>query len=156
MQDRYERPDFEGPDHEAPLSPSFFARTAAFLIDWAVVLLLAAFVALGVTAEDSGRLVILLIALCVYEIGFLLVIGATPGKMALRMHVAGPNGERLEPDNVILRFLVFFVGILVIVGVPISAVMVLTDPQRRALHDRIAGTRVHYGRPRWVEGEGQR
>ena len=156
MQDRYERPDFERPDHEAPLAPSFFARTAAFLIDWAVVLLLAAFIALGVTAEDSGRLVILLITLCVYEIGFLLMIGATPGKMALRMHVAGPNGERLEPDKVILRFLVFFVGILVIVGIPISAVMVLTDPQRRALHDRIAGTRVHYGRPKWVEGEGTR
>jgi uncharacterized RDD family membrane protein YckC len=73
--------------------------------------------------------------------------------MAIRMHVASPDGERLDPDKLILRYLIFFVGILILVGIPISAAMVLTDPQRRALHDRIAGTRVHYGRPAWLHEE---
>lgn len=153
MQNRQERPDFEAPDHARPLYPSFFARAAAFLIDWAVVLLLSMFLALGVTADDSARLAILLVVLSLYEIGFHVVIGATPGKMALRIHVAGPNAERLDPDKVILRYLIFFLGILVIAGAVVSAVMVLTDPQRRALHDRIAGSRVHYGRPAWLQDQ---
>jgi uncharacterized RDD family membrane protein YckC len=153
MQNRQEAPDFQRPDNEAPAYPSFLARAGAFLIDWAVVLLLGAFIATCANADDAGRFVILLIVISLYELGFLLAIGATPGKMAIRMHVADPEGKRLDPDKIILRFLIFFVGILVIVGIPISAVMVLTDPQRRALHDRIAGTRVHYGRPAWLQDE---
>ncbi len=153
MQNRNEAPDLARPDNLQPEYPSFLARTGAFLIDWAVVLLLAAFIATGAHADEAGRFVTLLIVLSLYEIGFHLAIGATPGKMALRMHVAGPQGERLEPDKVILRYLIFFVGILFLIGIPISAVMVLTDPQRRALHDRIAGTRVHRGHPAWLHDE---
>jgi uncharacterized RDD family membrane protein YckC len=142
------RPDhLAEPDNEGRTYASFLARTGAFLIDWAIVLLLAAFISLGVDADDSARFVILLVTLSVYEIGFMLAIGATPGKMAMRMHVAEPSGARLEPDKVILRYLIFFVGILAIVMIPISAVMVLMDPERRALHDRVAGTRVRSGRP---------
>ena len=148
MQDRQ-----EAPDNLQPSYPSFFARTGAFLIDWAVILLLAAFLNLAAAADDTGRLVIFLIVLSLYEIGFHLAIGATPGKMALRMHVAGPDGERPDPDRIILRYLVFFLSMLFIVGIPISAFMVLTDPQRRALHDRVAGTRVHYGRPAWLQNQ---
>jgi uncharacterized RDD family membrane protein YckC len=151
MQNRYESPDHERPENEAPAYPSFLARTGAFLIDWAVVLLLSAFIATGANADDAGRFVILLVVISLYELGFLLAIGATPGKMAIRMHIADPEGKRLDPDKLILRYLIFFVGILLIVGIPVSAVMVLTDPHRRALHDRIAGTRVHPGRPAWLE-----
>ena len=140
----------EAPDDQQPTYPSFFARTGAWFIDWAVVLVLAIFIAVGATADDAGRLVTLLLVASLYEIGFHLAIGATPGKMAFRMHVAGPNGERLDPDKIILRYLIFFV---LIPAIPISAFMVLTDPQKRALHDRVAGSRVHYGRPAWFQEE---
>jgi len=147
---RYESPDLERPHNQQPAYPSFIARAGAFLIDWAVVLLLAMFVAVGAGATAGGRLVILLVVLSLYEIGFHLAIGATPGKMALRMHVAGPAAERLDPDKLILRYLVFFVTIPLI---PLNAFIVFTDPHRRAIHDRIAGTRVHFGRPAWLHNE---
>jgi uncharacterized RDD family membrane protein YckC len=140
-------------DSGRPAYPSFFARAAAFLIDWAIVLLLGAFVAGGVTNDNANRLAILLVVLSLYEIGFYLAIGATPGKMALRMHVAGPTGERPEPDKIILRCLIFIVSMLMIALIPISALMVLTDPERRALHDRVAGTRVFTGAPAWLHDE---
>ena len=101
----------EAPDNLQPTYPSFFARTGAWFIDWAVVLVLASFIAVGATADDAGRFVTFLFVASVYEIGFHLAIAATPGKMAFRMHVAGPNGERLDPDRIILRYLVFFVAI---------------------------------------------
>ena len=138
---------------EAPSNASFLGRAAAFLIDAAVVLLLFGFVASGVTDNDADRAVILFVIASVYEISLHLAIGATAGKMALRMHVAGGNGERPEPDKVILRYLVFAVSVVSVAGAVISAAMALVDPQRRALHDRIAGTRVLYGRPGWLQDE---
>ena len=143
----------EAPDNLRPSYPSIFARTGAFLIDWAVILLLAAFINLAAAADHTGRLVVFLLILSLYEIGFHLAIGATPGKMALRIHVAGPDGERPDPDKIILRCLVFFISVIFIIVILISFAMTLTDPQRRALHDRIAGTRVHYGRPAWLRDE---
>jgi uncharacterized RDD family membrane protein YckC len=149
MHDRLEAPDYERPDHEAPDYPSFLARAGAFLIDWTVVLVLALFFAAVTNAEGfNARLIVLVITIPVYLIAFHLAIAATPGKMAFRMHVAGPEGERVEPDRIILRCLVFYLGLPL---VPINAFLVYTDPQRRALHDRVAGTVVHRGRPRWLE-----
>jgi uncharacterized RDD family membrane protein YckC len=138
---------------KAPSNASFLARTAAFLIDAAVVLLLFGFVATGVTDDDADRALILFVVASLYEIGLHLAIGATAGKMALRMHVASASGERPEPDKVILRYLVFAASLLSVAGAVISAVMALTDPQSRALHDRLAGTRVLYGRPGWLQDE---
>ncbi|HWC28886.1 MAG TPA: RDD family protein [Dehalococcoidia bacterium] len=138
---RDETPDFLA---DPPLYPSFFARAAAFLLDWAIVLLLAAFVASGVGSSDRSRVAILLTALSAYHIAFLIAMSTTPGKMALRMHVADATGGRLQPDAAILRFLVFLLSLPLL---PVNAALVLIDPDRRALHDRVAKTRVRYGRP---------
>lgn len=143
----------QNPDNPQQPYPSFFARAAAFLIDWAIVLLLSMFIAFSTADGIESRTPIALVVLSLYEIGFLIAIGATPGKMALRMHVAGPGGQRLDPDKIILRYLVFLVGNLLIVGIAISVALILTDPQRRALHDRIANTRVLPGRPAWLHDE---
>ena len=149
--DRYESPDLERPHNEQPVYPSFLARAGAFLLDWAIVLVLAIFVAVGAGADVGARFVILLVLPAVYVIGFHLAIGATPGKMALRMHIADPAGQRLEPDRVILRYVVFFLTLPLI---PINAFLVFADtPERRAIHDRVAGTRVLPGRPGWIDQE---
>jgi uncharacterized RDD family membrane protein YckC len=140
-------------EQEAPSQASFLARGAAFFIDAAVALLLAGFVASGVADNDVDGAVILLVVFSLYEIGFHLVIGATPGKMALRMHVAGANGERPEPDKMILRYLVLLASVVTMAGAALSALMALTDPKGRALHDRVAGKRVLYGRPGWLQDE---
>jgi uncharacterized RDD family membrane protein YckC len=147
-----EAPDLIRPEDAEP-PPGFFARGAAFLIDWAIVLLLSMFVAFGTVQGIEARTPIALVVLSLYQIGFLIATAATPGKMAMRMHVAAPDGARLEPDKLILRYLIFLVMTLIIVGIAINAVLILTDPQRRALHDRIAGTRVLPGRPAWVQDD---
>jgi uncharacterized RDD family membrane protein YckC len=150
--ERLESPDLgRGGEVEPP--PGFFARAGAFLIDWAIVLLLSMFIAVGTVDSIEARTPIALVVLSVYEIGFLVATSATPGKMAMRMHVADPAGGRLEPDKLILRYLIFFIGTILVVGIPVNVVLILTDPQRRALHDRIAGTRVLVGRPAWIRDE---
>jgi uncharacterized RDD family membrane protein YckC len=133
---------------DSPTYASLLARAAAFLLDWAIVLLLATFIS-GVTANERARLVVGLVTLSLYHIGFLIVTSTTPGKMALRLHISDAAGQRLEPDRAILRFLVFLLSVLVVIGLPVSAVLVLLDPERRALHDRIANTRVRSGRPNY-------
>jgi uncharacterized RDD family membrane protein YckC len=148
--DHLESPDLQRREDAGPPAPGFFARTGALLIDWAIVLLLSMFIAVSTVEGDTARLPILLIVLSAYEIGFLVAAAATPGKMAMRMHVADPSGARLEPDKLILRYLLFLLGLPL---VPINLYLVLTDPQKRALHDRIAGTRLHAGRPAWVQDE---
>ena len=126
---------------------SVIARAGAFLLDWAIVLIIAMFLAAGVDADQPTRFVILLLTLSTYHIVMLIAMSATPGKMALRIHVADASGSRLQPDRAILRFLVFFVSVLIPIGMLVSAVLVVLDPQRRALHDRVAQTRVMRGGP---------
>jgi uncharacterized RDD family membrane protein YckC len=135
-----------------PTEASFLARSAAFLLDWAIVLLISVFLAGATDADQTARLVIGLVTLSVYHIAFLIATSSTPGKMALRLHVSNEVGRRLEPDQAILRFLLFFVSVLTVVGLVVSAAMVLIDPQRRSLHDRVARTRVRYGRPDYEGG----
>jgi uncharacterized RDD family membrane protein YckC len=123
---------------------SVWLRGVAFLIDWAVVLLLAAVAASG--EPDRTRLAVLLGLASLYYIGFLALIGATPGKMAMRMQVTGANGEKPLPDKLILRWLVFFVSGLTVVGLAVSVGLAATDSRRRTLHDRVAGTMVVWAR----------
>lgn len=113
-------------------------------------------------AIETGVPVLTLAWAVVYELGFLLLWGATPGKRLLGMYVAGNDGGRVRPLNAALRvaaFHFFFIGSffaediglrtmgwLFMLVVLASLAMVVTDDQRRALHDRIAGTRVLRGR----------
>ena len=52
------------------------------------------------------------------------------------------NGSTPTPDVVILRYVAFLLTILIPFGLLISFALVLTDPERRTLHDRIAKTIV--------------
>ena len=78
-----------------------------------------------------------------------MMTGATPGKIAMGIHVADKDGGRPRPDSVILRYVVLLAGALPFgIGTIVSILLVASDrEQRRALHDRIAGTRVLDGRP---------
>jgi uncharacterized RDD family membrane protein YckC len=126
-------------------------RSGAFLIDFTatVVIAFGTAAALGDSAlarrETFGAIVVLV---AVYHLSFLIGASATPGKMAMGLYVGDTSGRRLAPDRAILRYVVYFVGGPVLfVGYIASTVMVLADQQRRALHDRIAGTLVLAGRP---------
>jgi uncharacterized RDD family membrane protein YckC len=127
-------------DQRVQLAPaSLLLRAVGFLIDWAVVLAVSMFLATGLGIEDNGRLLVLLVTASVYEIVCLVALSTTPGKMAMRMQVVDDSGGRLQPDTAILRYLVFFVTSPLFI---VSYLLAASDPQRRAIHDRVAKTRV--------------
>ena len=125
-------------------------RVLAFLIDGAIV----AVIDLGLTAliGDTGitnreTFALLIAVTATYHIGFLAVKSATPGKMAMNLYVGDRQGRAVRPDQAILRYMVLLVGNFVLVGTIASLVLILAEPQRRAVHDRVAGTLVLMGRP---------
>ena len=69
---------------------------------------------------------------------FTAACGQTIGKMAMRIKVVGDDAT-LDPGRAARRTLVSAVSLL---AVGTGFIPALIDPDRRALHDRIAGTRV--------------
>jgi uncharacterized RDD family membrane protein YckC len=136
----------QGAGSPRPASP--LLRAAAFLIDWAITIILAEVMVGAIGSNVRARLALLLVLAAVYEIGFVAAISATPGKIALRMYVGDEDGRRLTPDKAILRFLVLLASWAAFgVGFVIDVVLLLVDSKRRTLHDRVAKTGVFSGRP---------
>lgn len=69
---------------------------------------------------------------------FTAACGQTIGKMAMRIRVVADDGT-LDPGRAARRTLVSVVSLL---AVGTGFIPALVDPDRRALHDRVAGTRV--------------
>ena len=133
----------DGRNRSQTMPASLPLRGIAFLIDWAVVLVLSAFIASGSGVGEWSRLLVLLVVASIYEIGFMVAMGTTAGKMAMRMQVTDERGNRLEPDKAILRSVVFLIGIfLLFIGLAISLILAASDPMNRTLHDRLAGSIV--------------
>ena len=78
----------------------------------------------------------------VYVIVFHAVWGATPGKKLLHIHVEMANGEKLSWAFSIFRFIASIVTQATLIFYGLGYLIVLIDPQKRALHDFIAQTRV--------------
>jgi uncharacterized RDD family membrane protein YckC len=74
-----------------------------------------------------------------YMIFFMGKFGATPGKMALGIKVVRPDGAALGYPLAVGRYFSTFVSSLTLC---IGYVIAIFDKEKRALHDRIAGTRV--------------
>jgi uncharacterized RDD family membrane protein YckC len=70
---------------------------------------------------------------------FTLVGGQTIGKMAARIRVVAEDGGGLDPARAIQRTLA---GVLSVVTLGAAFLPALVSPDRRALHDRVARTRV--------------
>jgi len=78
-----------------------------------------------------------------YSSFFLGRFGATPGKMALGLKVVTPSGG---PVSYALGAGRYFAELLSAFTCSIGYVMAAFDEERRALHDRVAGTRVVHTR----------
>ena len=78
----------------------------------------------------------------IYFIVFHAIWGATPGKKLLHIHVEMANGEKLSWAFSIFRFVASIVTQATIIFYGLGYLIVLIDPQKRALHDFIARTRV--------------
>jgi uncharacterized RDD family membrane protein YckC len=89
---------------------------------------------------DLTRLLSFVLFAFVYYVSFMVLLCATPGKLAMRMRITMEDGERPEPSNLLLRFAVFLMTILVPFGVLISGYYMVRRAHRQAIHDRIART----------------
>ncbi len=78
----------------------------------------------------------------VYFIVFHAVWGATLGKKLLHIHVEMANGEKLSWAFSIFRFIASIITQATLIFYGLGYLIVLIDPQKRALHDFIAQTRV--------------
>lgn len=111
----------------------FFAVTLVFVIDtastnptrFAMTTLIESFI--GIMLGIS------------YEVWFLGKYGATPGKMACRLSVVRPDGEKISYMRALGRY---FATMLSAVILGIGYIMAAFDSEKRALHDRICDTRV--------------
>ena len=135
-------------------------RGLAALIDVAIVTV----INLGVSAalgdpqlEDPVTLGVLMATTAVYNLGFVITRSATPGKIAMNIFIGYPDGSAIRPDTAILRYIVLFSGNLAIIDpllfyvlsafLIVNICFVLFSPERRGIHDRVAGTIVLAGRP---------
>jgi uncharacterized RDD family membrane protein YckC len=92
------------------------------------------------TMTKMGTMTLLNVAIgVIYQAVFLHWRGQTPGKMALGIKVVTPEGRSLSWGKAIGRpFAEFLSGCTLMIGYLIA----IWDPEKRALHDRLAGTRV--------------
>ena len=90
------------------------------------------------TIQAAFFLVGLIVAFA-YEVFFVGRFGGTPGKLLLRMRIVRSDYSRVTYGRAAIRY---FGKMLSGLTMYIGYLMVAFDPQRRALHDYIADTRV--------------
>jgi uncharacterized RDD family membrane protein YckC len=88
---------------------------------------------------ESAFILVSLILSFAYEVFFGGRFGGTPGKLLLRMRIVRSDFSRLTYGRAAIRF---FGKMLSDLTLYVGYIMVGFDPQRRALHDYIADTRV--------------
>lgn len=74
-----------------------------------------------------------------YAVFFWTRFGATPGKMALGLRVVNPDGQLIGVGQAVGRYFSYLLSAMILY---IGYMMAGWDDQKRALHDRIASTRV--------------
>ena len=136
----------------ALLAPNHVALVDGLILIVASLLLAAVFGGLG-DAEDVGTgatLIAFLVAVS-YEVGFVGTIGATPGKLALRLRVVAQEDGRTPPgwDKAFLRYSPSLVALVPVIGtllslavVVVSLIWLYADDRCRTVYDRVATTYV--------------
>ena len=81
-----------------------------------------------------------------YDIGFWLLAGQTPGKRVLGVRVVRTDGKRLNFGNALRRSIGYVISGILFLGY----LWILFDNRRQGFHDKLAGTMVVYS---WPEGE---
>jgi uncharacterized RDD family membrane protein YckC len=81
-----------------------------------------------------------LLGATLYYAGFYAAHGRTPAKSVLRLEVVDAQGRKPVLVKALLRALVFVVSVYIFYGIPL--IYAFLNPQRRALHDMVAGTYV--------------
>lgn len=116
-----------------------------FLIDeWLASLYQGETTRMLITALLSSAGITLIVSI-IYNIGFWMLSGQTPGKRILGVRVMRADGERLRLRNAVLRQIGYWISAIMFLGY----LWVLFDSRRQGFHDKIGGTIVTYS---WPEG----
>jgi uncharacterized RDD family membrane protein YckC len=79
----------------------------------------------------------------IYDVGFWVLAGQTPGKRLMGLLVVRSNGARLKLGSALLRWVGYWVSGILFLGF----LWVLLDSKRQGFHDKLARTLVVYARP---------
>ena len=148
----------------------FFSRGAAYLLDRAICFAISFLITLVIDyllslfridqrletlGQDAPLQVLLalllsavglnLLVTIVYNVGFWMMSGQTPGKRVLGVRVMRTDGTRLRLGNAIRRQIGYWISGIFYLGF----LWILFDNKRQGFHDKIAGTIVTYS---WPEG----
>lgn len=103
-------------------------------------------IAVGSTKSPQASLIAALIGMgigilvnAIYCTVFVGAFGATPGKMAAKIRIVNVDGSKVSYGKACARY---FAEILSSLTLGIGYIMAAFDDEKRALHDRICGTRV--------------
>ena len=94
-----------------------------------------------IAAGVSGGMLVLVSA--VYDMGFWLLAGQTPGKRTMGVRIVQTDGQRIRLGAAIRRWLGYWLSSILFIGF----LWVLVDDRRQSLHDKLAGTGVVYSHP---------
>jgi uncharacterized RDD family membrane protein YckC len=124
----------------------FWIRVGAKVVDGIILQVAARILGLfvGLALKGTNAVIYAAAALglllnAAYVIYFTGKYGATPGKMACKIEVIRPDGSRLTYGRATGRY---FAEILSSLTLGVGYIMVAFDEEKRALHDRVADTRV--------------
>jgi uncharacterized RDD family membrane protein YckC len=148
----------------------FFSRGAAYLLDrlitfgisFVIMLVIDYFLSLfridqrlESLSEDAmlyaalalllSTISIYLLVGIVYNVGFWLLSGQTPGKRVMGVRVIRTDGTRLRLGNALRRQVGYWISGIFYLGF----LWILFDNKRQGFHDKLAGTVVTYS---WPEG----
>ena len=90
-------------------------------------------------ASTCGLQLLLALAGMAYDVLFVGALGATPGKLVVRLRIVRPDGSRISYGRAFGRYFAKIVSALIL---GIGFIMAAFDDEKRALHDRICDTRV--------------
>lgn len=137
------------PEHDAQFYDGVPGRrAAAFLIDTVLLLIadLAIWVVLGILGVLTFGLGWVLIAPAIlitgflYRWGFLAHWSATPGMYITGLQIRGPDGRRLNGVQAFVHTFGFYVTLISIILLLISAGFSLANPRGRMFHDLLIGS----------------
>lgn len=147
----------------------FVTRLIAYIIDQliiaaviSVVTVVAGFVMQSfeinklIGAQQIARVIMIILSLLLiisflilYNIGFWMLAGQTPGKRLMGLRIVRTDGERITLGAAIRRWVGYWLSAILFLGY----LWVLVDDRRQALHDKLAGTLVVYTWPEQEEWE---
>jgi uncharacterized RDD family membrane protein YckC len=117
----------------------FWMRAAARIIDAIIIgmaLSVLRFLLHGLPLVRDAAFV--LFAGCCYELFFVTTRGATIGKLALNLKIVTQDGSPITRRRALGRYCAMAISAITLIGFPMAGF----DREKRALHDRICGTRV--------------